>query len=463
MRQAERPERVVFGVGLVGMLLLTVGYFSATHVARSVSPLHAAAKGAAPSVEVLSARRTPANLSNITRIGALTRAMASFSSRVPSQSCSQVDWLGHTVLNVNSNLAVTPASSTKVITASVALAVLGPQFTYETRVKTTTTPTGAVVDNLYFIGGGDPLLSRNEYIATEKYPTIHPSSLEALADKIVASGIRQVTGSIVVDDSRYDTVRFVDVWPQEFHYTESGPLGALSVDDGVVLGQNVKPDDPALAAATELRSLLATRGVLVANDAQRGVVPATSHDIATLTSAPLTDVISEMLTNSDNNTAELLLKEIGFAAKKTGSTVAGLQTVQEYLTKWQLGGQIIMNDGSGLSANNKIPCSAFMSLLQREEKTLPGLMAVAGVSGTIRDAFDPSPVKGRLVGKTGTLNGVKALVGYLPLDGEEPVVYSLLLHQVGIDNMSAYRPIWNALGDALNKARATPRPDQLVP
>jgi D-alanyl-D-alanine carboxypeptidase len=104
-----------------------------------------------------------------------------------------------------------------------------------------------------------------------------------------------------------------------------------------------------------------------------------------------------------------------------------------------------------------------MSLLQREEKTLPGLMAVAGVSGTIRDAFDPSPVKGRLVGKTGTLNGVKALVGYLPLDGEEPVVYSLLLHQVGIDNMSAYRPIWNALGDALNKARATPRPDQLVP
>jgi hypothetical protein len=99
----------------------------------------------------------------------------------------------------------------------------------------------------------------------------------------------------------------------------------------------------------------------------------------------------------------------------------------------------------------------------RESKTMPALMAVAGLSGTIREAFDPSPVKGRLVGKTGTLNGVKALVGYLPLVGEEPVVFSLVLNQTGIDNQSAYRPIWNALGEALNRARATPKAEQLAP
>lgn len=463
VRQAERPERVVFGVGIAGMLLLTAGYFSTTHVARSVTPLRPQASIQPLKVGVLSARRAPTNLSTVSRIGALDRAMANFSPRVPSQSCIQVDWLGRTILNVNGNQSVTPASTTKIITASVALSVLGPTFTYQTKVKSSAPPVGGVVDNLFVIGGGDPLLSRNDYIATEKYQTIHASSLESLADKIVASGVRQVNGSIIVDDSRYDDVRFVDVWPQEFRFTESGPLGALMVDDGVVLGLNAKPDDPAIAAATELRVLLGHRGVSVMSDPQRGSAPLNAVDVATLQSAPLTDIISEMLTNSDNNTAELLLKEIGFAVKKSGSTAAGLQAVQETLTKWNLAGKVVMNDGSGLSATNKTSCGVLAQLLIRESKTMPALMAVAGLSGTIREAFDPSPVKGRLVGKTGTLNGVKALAGYLPLVGEEPVVFSLVLNQTGIDNQSAYRPIWNALGEALNKARATPKAEQLAP
>lgn len=450
-------------VGIIGMLLLGVAYFATTHVARSVQPLNDHVASAVPKTAVLSARRTPTNLSTITRVGTVTRALSAFSSQVPSQSCSRVDWLGRTVLEVNSAQTVTPASATKIVTASVALSVLGPTYTYTTAVKTATAPVGGVIDNLYFVGGGDPLLSRVEYTTTEKYPTLTPTSLASLADKIAATGIRQVTGSIVVDDSRYDANRFVDVWPNDFHYTESGPLGALMVDDGVVLGDNMKPEDPALAAAAELHALLSQRGIFVSGPSVRGSIPAGSSDIATVTSAPMTDVIKEMLTNSDNNTAELLLKEIGFVAKKSGSTAAGLQAVQDTLTKWGLANVVEMNDGSGLSSTNKISCNAFAQLLTREKSALPQLLAVAGVSGTIRDAFDSSPVKGRLVGKTGTLNSVKALVGYLPLESERPVIFSLLLNKTGIDNQSAYRPIWNALAEALNKAKASPQSDQLAP
>jgi len=90
-------------------------------------------------------------------------------------------------------------------------------------------------------------------------------------------------------------------------------------------------------------------------------------------------------------------------------------------------------------------------------------MAVAAESGTIRDVFDGTAVAGKLRGKTGTLNGVKALVGYVPIINSEPVVFSLLMNKAGIDNQSAYRPVWYALADVLSRASAIPSVEQLAP
>jgi D-alanyl-D-alanine carboxypeptidase/D-alanyl-D-alanine-endopeptidase (penicillin-binding protein 4) len=104
-----------------------------------------------------------------------------------------------------------------------------------------------------------------------------------------------------------------------------------------------------------------------------------------------------------------------------------------------------------------------MQVLDRNKEVFPNLLAVAGSTGTLENAFNDTSVENRLVGKTGTLTGVKALVGYLPLESEEDVQFSLLINAAGADNQSAYRPIWNSLGEALNRARAIPRPDQLAP
>ncbi len=462
-RRAQRPERVVFAIGLAGMVLLSAAYFTTSHISRRVVPLTASPSTADLQVSLLSARRTPSNLSDVTRIGRFERALKEFSSQIPENSCAQVDWLGNSHLRVNTDTQVIPASALKIFTAAAALETLTPSYTFKTIVKSNTTPMNGVVENLYFIGGGDPLLSRQEYVATEKYKTLNPTSLETLADRIVAAGIRTVTGSIIVDDSRYDAVRFVSVWPTSFHYTESGPLGALMTNDGVVLGQPVKPDDPAIAAAVELRSLLAARGVTVGLDPRRDVVAATSVDVATIESVPLSQIIQEMLVNSDNNTAELLIKEIGYVASKQGTTDAGLVKTLESLVKNGVSGSIIMKDGSGLSNLNRVSCTDFNKVLAKYSKDLPALLAVAGETGTIRDLFDNSPMKGRLLGKTGTLNGVKALVGYVPIESSDPVIFSLILNSTAIDNQSAYRPVWNALGTALNKAQSEPRLEQLAP
>jgi len=461
-RQSANPLRTISILALVGLLFFVGLYIALARTASRVTHKTDGVVTSAPRVSLLSARRAPNTLSVTTRTGKVSRAFASIATDLPSQSCVAIEWMGTRLGSLNSSKAFIPASSTKVITAAVALEVLKPEFVYTTKVHGSLDPAGLAAD-LFFVGGGDPLITRNEYVASEKYPTTSGTSLEKLADSLVAAGLRRVTGSVVGVDTRYDDVRFVGVWPQDFHYTESGPLGALVVDDGVVLGQTTKPDDPAVAAAVELQNLLNARGVLFGTLPRHDVLPTNIPVIASMQSAPLTSVIQEMLVNSDNNTAELLLKEIGYASKGTGSTAAGLTAVKEQLVKWKLDKDVVLFDGSGLASDGRIPCDTFMSLLNTFSTVLPNLMAIAGETGTIRDTFDGTAVAGKLRGKTGTLNGVKALVGYLPITNSDPVIFSLLMNKTGIDNQGAYRPIWYSLADVLNRASASPSVEQLTP
>ena len=461
-RQSANPLRTISIVAIIGLLLLGGLYVALARTASRVTHKTDRVITTTPRVSLLSARRAPNSLSVITRTGKVSRAFANIASDFPSQSCVAVEWMGTQLGSFNTSKALIPASTTKLVTAAAALEFLKPEFVYTTKVHGSLDAAGSVPD-LYFVGGGDPVIVRNEYVASEKYPTTSGTSLEKLADSLVAAGLKRVTGSVVGVDTRYDNLRFVDVWPDEFHFTESGPLGALVVDDGVVLGQNTKPDDPAVAAAIELQNLLNARGVLFGALPRRDVLPANIPEIATIQSAPLTAIVQEMMVNSDNNTAELLIKEIGYASKGTGSTAAGLEAVREQLVKWKIDKDVLLFDGSGLASEGRIPCDTLMSLLNRFSTVMPNWMAVAGETGTIRDSFDGTAVAGKLRGKTGTLNGVKALVGYLPITNADPVTFSLLMNKSGIDNQGSYRPIWYSLADVLNRASASPSVEQLTP
>ena len=463
-RRAKDPLKVVLGVGVIGGVILASCYFVSSSLASRVTPLDSGAISQQPKTVVLSARRTPNTLSNDTRLGGLRRALSNLQSRVPSEGCLTVEWLGQSLSDVRGNKLLVPASAAKVLTAATALEVLGPTFTYKTEILATKTAQPGVVTDLFIVGGGDPVIVRNEYVATEKYKTFNGTQLETLADQIVATGIRTITGSVVGIDSRYDDKRFVDIWPSEFHFTESGPLGALMMNDGVVVGEPIKPDDPAVAAATELRSMLIARGVAVIGPVRHDpTVPAAATAVTAISSSPLPLLLREMLVNSDNNTAELVLKEIGYNQKKVGSTAAGLEVVTKYFADKKITPIPTLLDGSGLSSSNKASCRSFMTLLNSQASELAPLLAIAGTSGTLINAFEDSPMKGRLLAKTGTLSGVKSLVGYLPVEGGQPVVFAFIMNEAGIDNRTAYRPLWNALGEALDKAKSTPRADQLAP
>lgn len=449
-------------VGSIGAGLLLGGSIVAGQVADRVVPRFSVEEAAAPTAALLSARRVPVTLSHLSRVGRVVRSLATAAGTVPDGACATVDWEGERLLEIAPARSLVPASSMKVITAAVALEVLGPEHRFTTAIHGSI-DTAGTAPGIWLVGGGDPILHTVAYPATEKYPTFNGTSLESLADAAVAAGLRRVAGNINGVDTRYDAERWVGAWPASFRGLEAGPLGALMVDDGTVFGQALKPDDPAVAAAEMLRQLLVARGVIVDGVPAHDVLPADIPKITAVDSSPLSAILQEMLVNSDNNTSELLLKEIGFKKKGVGSTASGVEVVTATLTEWKLANDLVVVDGSGLASENRVPCETFAALLARLETVLPGLLAVAGETGTLRDIFDGESVEGRLVAKTGTLSGVKSLVGYVQVPDGESVRFTLILNSARVDDRSRYRPVWYSFGDALGLARSTPRPDQLAP
>jgi D-alanyl-D-alanine carboxypeptidase/D-alanyl-D-alanine-endopeptidase (penicillin-binding protein 4) len=129
----------------------------------------------------------------------------------------------------------------------------------------------------------------------------------------------------------------------------------------------------------------------------------------------MTKVLSEMITNSDNTTAELVLKEIGLQAKGQGSTSAGIDAAKESLNRqgFDLGG-FVMLDGSGLDTSDRMTCALNLALVSAVSKNadLSAALPLGGRTGTLRKRMAATASTGRVRAKTGTLNGVNALAGF---------------------------------------------------
>lgn len=420
---------------------------------------------------MLTFRRLPSVISRDLNVEQFVADVAPFLASVNERSCVSVSVDGNPVGSVNGDLAVIPASTMKILVAAVALERLGEDHVFTTRVVTASAPVDGVIDgDLVLLGGGDPLLSSDWYPTSnlERRPVFNPTSFDALADSVQAAGVTQISGAVLGDGSRYDDEFFAPGWGNGVAGLEAGPYDALMANDARVLGEDQRANDPNSGAAREFTRLLNERGITVFGEAGTGAVADVSgspFELAAIDSAPLTDVVAEMLTNSDNNTAELVVKELGVVegdGANTNSREAGLGVIVEQLGQWGVDtSAIVLGDGSGLSLDNRLTCDALISVLERSGPTgtIGAALPVAGETGTLADIFTEHPVAGRLLGKTGTLNNppfnqdppaVKALAGYLPVEGGGAVEYALVLNGPTISDQSEYRPVWDRLVDALD-------------
>lgn len=436
-----------------------------------------AAIGPAMPTPLLSFRRTADELSDRLNLGAFRSSVQPLLDRVGERSCVAVATGGVIVGERHIDRAVLPASSLKIVVAAVALDVLGAQHRYVTRVVGPPVVDGVVTGDVHLVGGGDPVLSSDWYpdSGLDRFPVFNTTSLDDLARRVAAAGVREIRGSVIGDGSRYDDEFYVGSWGGGVAGVEAGPYDALLVNDARVLGDDQRGSDPASAAAREFVRLLGEVGVAVSGGAGSGPAPVTAVEFARIESAALPAVIEEMLTTSDNNTAELVVKEIGVAVAGVGTRQAGLDAIVARLSSWGIDtAGLVLGDGSGLSLDNRLTCGQLLGVLQRPDigPTISAALPVAGRTGTLSEVFVDSEVAGRLRGKTGTLNNppfdqdppaVKALAGYLPVEGDDPIEYVLVLNGPTISDQREYREIWAELVAALVSYPAVATPTQLGP
>jgi serine-type D-Ala-D-Ala carboxypeptidase/endopeptidase (penicillin-binding protein 4) len=309
---------------------------------------------------------------------------------------------GTQVFAYNARLPLVPASNEKLAVTYTVLTRLGAGFRIQTHVEEDGTQDGPVVrGRLFIIGAGDPTLSL--------------ADLAVLAHQVRAAGIRRVTGGVFGDESAFDTKRTAPGWKPSFFLDESPPLSALVVDRAQYRGRTNRW--PALAAATLFRDALRAAGVRVPDKVGVARAPVTALDVASLQSEPLSELVRLMDQQSDNFTAEMLLKLVSLIDVDRGSTYAGARLVTRTLAAAGVpmkGVRIV--DGSGLSVLDRFTVAALVGelTLMYEDPALRQIVTralpSAGRSGTLKDRL--RDVRGRVRAKTGTTSVASALAGF---------------------------------------------------
>jgi D-alanyl-D-alanine carboxypeptidase/D-alanyl-D-alanine-endopeptidase (penicillin-binding protein 4) len=337
---------------------------------------------------------------------------------------------GEIIYRRNGWRQLVPASTEKLYTTVGALSALRPDFRFATTVVGAGTRVGPTwKGDLFLVGSGDPTFSRRD--------------IAELAGQVRARGIRKISGRIRGDATIYDTARS-GPWPARYIGVESPPLSGLALDRDVNAdGHEVA--NPSLSAARALRKALARAGVRVGvRFVAGGRAPTGALVLARTQSAPLWRIVRFMDRHSDNFTAEMVAKAIGAYAGGSGTTARGMRVAGEVAAP-MIGDDatlIHLADGSGLSYANRTTASALARLLAAAAadpaiaQPFAGALSVAGANGTLARRLPA--LRGRVLGKSGTLDGVSALAGYVTGVTGRRFAFAVLINAPGLSDWNAH-------------------------
>ena len=433
-------RRLRFTVAIFGVAAAIVALAGAV-----IDPVPSERTVATPLAPLLNVRRVPEML----RVAVGRQRLASALEVVLSvpafadaraQSCLVARVDGGTVYADGGDRAVIPASTLKVLTAATALSLIAPGERFVTEARASAAPVdGVIAGDLWLVGGGDPLLETPDYSRTQDHSPEIATDVSALADKLVDAGVTRISGAVVGDDRRYDTVRQVKTWKRQYLSSgEVGPIGALSINDNFTIksarGKRTAAVDPPRDAAAEFAALLVERGVTVGSEA-RGATPSdpaatvvAPSVLATIESQPIETVVQEVLVWSDNTAAEMLLKEAGFrSTNQQGSAESGVAAVRAFAATRSAGAYAAV-DGSGLDRSDQVTCSLLVDVLAGEKPggPLERALPVMGESGTLRRRLRGDAAAGKVRAKTGSLNGVSSLAGFADTAGASRAVFAFV-------------------------------------
>lgn len=314
----------------------------------------------------------------------------------------------------------TPASTTKLVTSVAALASVGPAH------RITTEVVQGAAGRIVLVGGGDPTLTT----LPPRPGAGHPpwASLADLAKQtataLKAAGVQQV--QVDYDVSAYAGPLKASGWkPNYIPDGEVAPVTALMVDKGHAAPRDTtkrtRVPDPPVTAVKQFARLLSENGV-TAKPGRKTVAQEGAPRLGAVQSPPMSALVEHLMTESDNDVAEAVARQVAIGKGRPGTFADATQAVEEVLAALGVTEGISLDDGSGLSTRNRITPIALadiVSLAAGEDH--PELRAaitglpVAGFSGTLSYPRFTSPASqaglGTVRAKTGTLAGVSTLAG----------------------------------------------------
>lgn len=408
---------------VVCVLVIAAGFAAGYGITREVK--HVTAKGAPPrpsmppAISAATAQpRTPAppapgpaaSAAGVrAAIGTLAHAPA-----LGARLLARVDdaSTGRVLFDAAGTTPAAPASTAKLMTAAAVLAVRSPTTRFTTTVK------DAGGGTIVLVGGGDPTLAA---AAPGKAPTYPGAArLSDLAQQLRAAHV--IVRRIVVDGSLFTGPAVSPAWDAtDIGTSYAAPITAIMSDAGVIAPPGyARSTSPDLAAGAALAKLLGQPRVPVV----AGSAPAGAKQVAAVRSAPLSELVEEMLQNSDNVIAEVLARQVAIAEHRPASFAGAVAAIRTVLGRFGVQVGTGMKDGSGLAASDRVSPATLVAVLRLIAGSGPSATAqlhliasalpVAGWSGTLEDRYLSGGERyaaGRVRAKTGTLSTVSSLAG----------------------------------------------------
>lgn len=390
------------------------------------------------------------------------------------------------LIALNAKQAMNPASTMKLLTTVSALDILGPAYQWKTEVYLDgKLENGVLQGDLVFKGYGDPKLTiekfwlwlselRQRGLREIRGDIVLDHSFFEAADNDPAKFDNDPTRPYNVGPNAlllnfnalrlrlFQNGKLADalIEPELFGYTIKNQIttiaqkpcggdinykprlesrnivleGAIPVDCGEMDDYfSILPHDEYFLAV--FSALWKELGGTFQGKFREGGVQINQPPFATHFSSPLSEVIRDINKYSNNTMARQLFLTLGTTAGLPGSIERSTKAVSHWLDRQGFDfPELVLENGAGLSRSERISALHMANLLRHSARSpfaaeLEASLPILGVDGTVRKRFKDSELAGQAHLKTGTLEGVKSLAGYVHAqNGKQWVVVFIINH-----------------------------------
>lgn len=373
---------------------------------------------------------------------------------------------GDTLYSHNAGKLFVPASNQKILTSTTSLVQLGPDYRFRTTFVTHGKIANGVLDgDLIVIGRGDPTVS-------DRVKGNAQAFMQSVADSIVARGIHHITGSVRPGGNAFPDSVYGYGWEWDDLRGESAaPVDELEFNEGMVThtvqiaGRDtvvpIATTSPTAAYIGALTLGLTRRGVVIdKQDESIDPLAAPADTLYSFYSLPLRDILKPFLKPSQNQTGEALIKTLGLEKTGVGTADSGAVVIKRQLAAWGVDStSTVIYDGSGMSRHDLVTPEAIVKILTAIQRDTAftafyDALPIAGVDGTTRTRMVGTAAANNIHAKTGTLEFVRSLSGYVTTAAGEKLIFSMLSnHYPG--HVSDVTKLQDAIGVLLANYRGT--------